>query len=498
MDMHFGEPSFQPPQEPATPQEKPERRKGSTKLVGAIIHDALGISFTGEPTKPLSLEELRAKYTDKEISNSLKAAVFGMAMEDFAQDLEPHTFEETQQAITPDGYEQPVYEPQELCDQFGEVSMPLINGYIQGLLAERAEEYLTTTFSTAYPVACQALESIARGPAPDPERVQLIRTVIPEYGAYTEELSTPTFEAIQLGVESIMALYTFVASLVPEHEIGPTMERSMGVLYKLAYQEVMTALDAYVPATFDMKTSDPENIEILVEKTKAWLLELPPEDYNLLVTEAVSALLKVLEWDSIEDAEYIDATVVLETSLLRKDTEALNYISGAPTSLLDSFSSEVQAFFFQQQRYVFSRCLGFFADHESPAAQRIIKNAQAIQELEVRTLSDEFFELTRDAQGRPLVALKEVGSSEPGRSDILLFRQPTMDGVPGDLAETEFPVMGCAAMYSSIPYTESLRQMAELTGFQPKKLNGIGFTTLMALNVIRQVKEQTTSSTAGS
>ncbi len=431
----------------------------SPRVLGQIIHETYGLKFVGSTTEPASLESLKKRFTEKEIIFALKTGLLMDSLPQLVETIKPDSFAPAEATGYFAGGEHDFQfnGPEDLKDEFEELNYARLKLYLRGLIGQHVDHYFENDFKEKRPNAFKIMQDL---------------------GEDEDVLS-----ALDLGLDHILAMHKFITDRVDPELIGPSFEKSLPVLYKIARQEVLQAL-GLVQHEFK-EVASPRQKE-LFDRLAKHLHDLPTRTLNTIRRNTVTDLLGLIERWGLKDPVYFDTAVDLESELV--DTELfIGSLTGRrlPPCIDKLEVSEVKKFFTYELQSAYLR-LHYLIDEEETLPDHLQSDLMAIRMSYSLTLADEFFEMASDTGAVPRVELI-AGTQEAGRKESSkLLRLPDDSSVPMDLAVPQTKTIGCAALHAALPYTAVLETMSQNTQFHPSKLNGIGLTTLLALNVIRQ------------
>ena len=458
-------PLERPEQQFKEPKDTPKTRAENTvspQILGQIIHEAYGLKFDGSMTEPASLESLSERFAPKEIIFALKTGLLMESLPKLVETIDPGSFVPVQaEGYFSNGERTFQFnQPEDLKDEFGELNYQRLKLYLRGLIGQQVDHFFKNDFQEKRPNAFKIMQNLNED----------------------EEV----LSALDLGLDHILAMHQFIADRVDPELIGPSFEKSLPVLYKLARQEVFQALGL---VKYEFKEVASPKEKVLFDRLAEHLRGLPTGTLNSIRRNTITDLLKLIEAWELKDPVYFDTAVDLESEL--EDTELfIDSLTGRrmPPCIAKLEAPEIKKFFTDELQSAYGR-LDFLIAEEETLPDHLQSDLMAIRMSYSLTLADEFFEIVTDKEAVPHVELV-AGAKEAGRKESSkLLRLPDDSSVPMDLAVPQTKTIGCAALHAAMPYTATLETMSQNTKFHPSKLNGIGLTTLLALQVIRRYED---------
>lgn len=439
------------------------------KVIGRIIHEAYGMGFDGSKTEPATLEKLRTHFGDKEIKLALKAGFLMESMTNLTETVEAETFK----PVTIDveyysGTKTFSFEkPSDLCDEFGDANQSKIKYYLKGMISQHVNGYFRNEFQNNRPNAFAILCELE--------------------GVKAEELQdTNVIEALDLGLDHVLAMQKFISDRVPEDQVGPAFERSLPVLYKLARQEVFQALD--LKENIFTNTENNEKDTILRDRLAEQLGALPQESLNTIRVNLMQDWLDMLEIRKLDSDAYTQTLARIETAVENNDV-LIDLLSGRAIPGDISDQEEVRQYFETESKYSYIHLKKFLGE-DATVPPHIHDTIVALDLNIDTTMPEEFFEMTPDGieGSRVQLVAAPIDETQP-REKSKLLRQPDPEtGEPMDLVVPPTKTIGCPALHAKIPYTTNLDTIGHVVQFHPQKLNGISFTAMMTMLAEKQAR----------
>ena len=459
------------------------------RTIGHIIHAAYGISMDGAPQEPATYDQLEAMgYSFKEIHFALMAGLLTETMAGMADVVAGKQFVPLSD-VAWEGSTGTRYfsfeSAEDLSDPAGGVDYVKTKLYLNALVGNAAQQTLQGSFRSQHPGAYDILKHTTGFKADD----------------------TETLAALDIGLSAVLGTEHFIDDEAGA-AIGPSMQASAPVLYKLAGKNMDTMGDPSLLESAFTGALDPHTEALLRHNLRSELLRCNASALARLKDSMMNSLLEDNSYDN-DDPNRFAALVDMDAAFA--SVQALvGYITSTQHEAYPGSGAASEAHQFYREladHYVITRLSRWLE-----AAQIVPwpELRQSMSDFELATtltpqLRDEFFTKEREPDGTVRVKLREADTMEPGRAREALFRQEIWDEkqstegnpayISADLARTNERTVRCSALLAVMPSDKrtALRDACDRLGFNPKQMNGIDFVVLLSLWATEAVRTSAVS-----